>query len=264
MKNFRTRSMELTFATLVCLCFGAQSWAQSSSHAPLSRILETGSQDERSTAIATILATPLEARTGDVLPALLQELDRQKIRLAARVEARKSGRSLPSNHSEGEVLLDALAVVAQYPEDERILPYMLTFIASGDPMMRILASRGERSAASVLTLARSDTAPIEDVESALITLKWMLEGKPKAPISDSIKAQISAVATARLSGIQSPTVVMEAAGLAIATKDPVLRERVRELSADSSHARAMGVRAEVAEMVRKRASAALERETGAN
>jgi hypothetical protein len=252
----RTVFISLTVALLDC---GVAAGAQPAHPDSLAAQLADPSLEVRANAIVSIMKTPREERGADVLPALLQHLDWQKKRLEERRAASLAGNPFPPNHAEGELLLDVLGVVAEYQDDERILPYALAFLSVGAPLRNIVARNGERTVDQVLEIASSSSRPLEDVDAALLTLALMLRNEPRYPLSPASRARISAVAAARLSGTQAPTVIMQAVELAAATGDPALREKVRRLSVDPGAIRAMGVEESFSALVRSRAAAALQK-----
>ncbi len=256
LSSARTVFISLAVALLDCsVAAGAQPVPPDSLAARLADL----SLEVRANAIVSIMKTPREERGADVLPALLKHLDWQKKRLEERRAASLAGNPFPPNHAEGELLLDVLSVVAEYQDDERILPYALTFISVGAPLRNIVAWNGERTVDQVLEIAGSSSRPMEDVDTALLTLALMLRNEPRYPLSPASRARISAVAASRLTGAQAPTVIMEAMGLAAATGDPALREKVHRLSVDPGALRAMGVEERFLEHVRSRAAAALQK-----
>src|SRR5262245_12446836 len=124
-------------ATLLLLGAVPFAAAQANDQGQLAQTLEHGSTQQRGAALARVRATPVEARGADVLPALLQELSRQSVRLDARNAALRDGKPLASSEADGELLLDVLDLVTQHRNDQRIIPALLPFISTGNRVIDV-------------------------------------------------------------------------------------------------------------------------------
>lgn len=256
--SFITRRNLLRAALTALLMLGISTVvAAQTGNTHVAQTLAQGSAAERAAALARIRATPVEARGPEVLPALLEELNRQSARLEARAAALREGRTVEPSESDGELLLDVLDLVTQHKEDPRIIPALLPFISTGNRVIDALAAFGEQSVSQVAEIAASNDRPDADVHSALLTLQRMLQKPTRTPLSLASRQLIIKVAEMRLTGTQVPTVALAAVDLAAATSDPSLIHRLEVLSQDAGEVRALGLTEDLVPRLQARAGTAL-------
>jgi hypothetical protein len=229
----------LIAALCACVSLATSSFAaaQSNDQTQIAHALASGTLAQREAALLRIRRTPIESRSPAVLPALFQELERQRARLRERESALESGHPLPPSEAEGEFLIDVLDTVTQYSSDPRIIRPLLPFIGLGNRIMNVLAAFGEQSVADVAVIAGSDTSSAGDVHAALTILQRMLDGPTSYPLSEQSRQRIVEVARARLTSARASNYVVPAAmRLAVATGDAQLIQLVQELARNPASA----------------------------
>jgi hypothetical protein len=221
--------------------------------AEIARMLGSDTQDERDAALAQMDAIPAPSLDPLLLDALLRALDRENARMKVLEATHTEG----GGEAEGEYLADMLHLAAQHTDDPRVAAHLVPFVGTGGMVATALENCGDRSVPDLATLATARSTPVSDVVGALTVLWTILEKSPERPISAESRNRMLQVAASRLSRRQSREVVSIALGFAVATGDPQLRERVRQISLDPVVAAGFGLDKEDTHALQQRAAALL-------
>jgi len=210
-------------------------------------LLNSGDQRSGERAVAYVRKYyPRAQRSAAVDAALVRELGRLNEARRQRREDDRAGNPLVGDFP-AEYYRDVIELVSESTRPTTI-PALAGALGTGRMVDDALAKFGAQAVPPVLEIARStvgtiteghagDTPP-EIVGDALTTLSLILQS-PGVP--EPSRAAIATVARERLSGLQHPSVVIAACRLAIATRDPALRQRVAELAEDGAQVTAFGI-----------------------
>lgn len=202
-------------------------WAQvGSSGVDLAARLTAGSPIDRTLAVDEFLRLAPEKRSPSLWPILAAELTALNDEAARRRGLLMSGAKV-ERYSEADGfgtyqgrLVEALS---QWDQPDAI-PALIGAIETGNRVVQALVRFGDAAVSPVATLALSDDAPIEQRSSAVYCLQRMVESGQS--LSGTSRARIRDVASHHLTTSRYWALVMYAAELAIATKDPTLRGQV--------------------------------------
>lgn len=203
-------------------------------------MLGDGSPDERGDAVLAIQRIPVEERDRDILQALTAEATR----LAAQLEER--GKKLDEGEQVGPWpypemhLRDVLELLAE-SHDSRVIPALFPFITTGSIVQSALASFGEPALEYLFeaVAVNDEPANVLRLNAAFYTLQIMLDGESgsepltvRNPISSASRQRIEDVAWQWLTPERErdPWIVGGVTGLAVATGNPGLIERVSALA----------------------------------
>ena len=190
------------------------------------------------------------------IAAAIAELDRLHQELVRRRQALDAGQPVePDGERMFEAQVRLVQVLIKSEDPIVIRPLVSTMI--GTPVMNAVAAFGELGVADVIA-AVSDPGPAADTSSLLRTLQQMLERPVRHPLSPASKQSIIEVAQQQLSGRQSMPGIWFAVELAVATRDPSLIDKVREIASSDAEVRALGITGpDDIEWIRGKARAAL-------
>ncbi len=219
------------------------------SETQLVRWLESPQQAIRQGAVGYLLDHPVppEERSASLDRALAQELTRLNDLLEARWQADRAGIP-PADDFPSDYHADLIQLVSQSTRDTSI-PALLGALGTGRMASEGLVRFGEKAVPPLLVIARarvgliatggSTDTPPHIVSEALHTLEALL--RSSAPLRASSKAEILQVVSGRLRTKQEVSVLSAACGLAVATGDAALRNRVQQLADDTREVVALGI-----------------------
>jgi hypothetical protein len=236
-------------ALLIALCslYGVSARQITLTEAQVIELLNSGNQINGERAVVYIRKYyPREQRSARIDAALLRELGRLNEVRRQRREEDRAGKPLVGDFP-AEYYRDVIELVSE-PTRPTAIPALTGALGTGRMVDDALAKFGAQALPPILEIARSrvgtvsegnagDTPP-EIVSDALTTLSLIA---PSAGLPEASRAAIAGVARERLSGHQHPSVVIAACKLAIATKDPGLRQRVAQLADDDAQVTALGI-----------------------
>ena len=210
--------------------------------AALAAAIANGSYDERMDALAKLRRIPPGERGPAVRSALVQELRRQAKDLEDRRRARIAGHPMPPVADEGESLFEELELVTQH-RDPTLIPAVVPHLETGNRVAMWLAWFGEPAVPYVLEVAASNDPGHEaEVYSALETLRFMVEGVGRNPITPTTRAEIASLALERLTGRQYFGILWGAIDLGGVMLDrPEIRDVFKSLSSDTDAIKARGI-----------------------
>ncbi|HET9359843.1 MAG TPA: hypothetical protein VFO58_08835 [Vicinamibacterales bacterium] len=230
------------------------SFAQVIDQAGMAEELQTAPQARRESVVAAVRRIPVSERQPFLLTALLSELQRLRNERNERWLALQSGKTLQPV-SRGEYLFLLLDTIAQH-EDAIVLPSLLAWL-NGTRVLDAIADFGEEAVQQTLIIAGSPN-PEDDPSMAMEVLKRMLERKTvRKPLSAESRGRIVALASRRLSVGEPVAILSMAVRLGVATRDPMLLEKVRELASNDEASVKLGI---VAEEQRRSIRSVAERE----
>jgi hypothetical protein len=211
-----------------------QRLAQTDQHA-LAQQLLGDSAAERANAVA-VAETLGAANTGPALrAALVAALEREGRLLRERSQAARKGAAL-EELEDPEFIAHAARTVAEL-HDPGTIPALVNYgLGTGGPPIDTLAAFGEQAAPAVLAAVMSPDTPHDTVDSGLITLRFMVEGRASRALSAGTIAQIRRAAEQHLAtgkGLQITT-LWWAIDLAIALNDAKLRGIVQSIASDQN------------------------------
>jgi len=208
-------------------------------HAQLAEALRNAQIDHRFEMLLPITAIPAGAREPVLANALIEEAIRLHDEMVQRREAIRGGERLAPVAEEGAYMFQVADALAQ-DKSFAALPALLLLISAGRPPVQAIADFGDPAVPYVLALAIGNEP--EEESAALLTLECMLTRVTlRAPLSASSRSRIVDIARSKLYGVQDPGVGIPAVRLAVATRDPALVKRVRQLIADWRIANELGL-----------------------
>jgi len=203
----------------------------------LARQLLQGSRAERSQALETTRGLGQGKMDPDLRAALITVLERNN-RTVAEAVLRKE----PVATFEDPEFIAHVAHVVSQLEDPQAIPALAGALGSGSTLVRdALADFGERAVPAILVVVNAPETHYSVVDEGLIALRFMVEGTGPRPLSAGALDQIRGAARQRLTGKQYFTTLWRAIDLAVALKDPSLRQIVQALASDATEVRARGV-----------------------
>lgn len=200
---------------------------------------QLGSRDraERSRALEQARLLGRQNTGGEVRAALLTLLKRNN-EIAADARLRKES----VERTEDPIFIAQVAHVVSQLGDPRTIPELAGALGTGSTLVRdALAEFGERAAPDILRIVTSPESHYSAVDEGLIALRFLVEGRPRRPLSAGTLEQIRNAAKQRLSGRQYFTTVWYAMDLAMALGDPELRSIVEALAASDDAVAATGI-----------------------
>jgi len=230
--------------------------------ARLASWISGGTQSVKEGAVAHVLTIPPEQRSPLVQDALIKELVRLNAERFARFTRLRAGQQVTPEDVEGserfsEYRAKVTQAVSQLSTPAAI-PALVGALGSGPMVSRALARFGAAAVDPLVNAARGNHPDRHATADALHALEG-IASKPVS-LSRSDRDKVLTAAVERLSGSQHFVVVAAACDLAVATKDPALRNRVQQLANDSSQISRMGITEPgAAAFVRKAAADALAR-----
>lgn len=231
-----------------------QSSAEVTQQAVAQRLLSDSRQEQiDALAIARGIAP---GETGDALrAALIEVLARETATRLKRDQAALRGEMLEpiANDFYAGVTESVVAL-----KDTRAIPALSGALGTGLMVIRALAEHGEAAAPTVLAVVSDVKSLPPRVGNGLITLRLMLEGSSRKPLTAGTIDQMRTAARDRLTGRQAVTTLTCALELAAALGDPGLWPIMESLATDQREVRARGVQdLNLVEQLQERAAAAL-------
>lgn len=121
-----------------------------------------------------------------------------------------------------------------------MIPGLLAFIENGGRGTNALADFGEQAFTPLFILASTDSG-LSGATALKVFQRMLMRPSVRQPLSPDSRARIIGLARARLNGAQSPVMVPAALGLAVATNDPGLIARVKQIASDPLVATELGM-----------------------
>ncbi|MBA4158259.1 MAG: hypothetical protein H0X65_12385 [Gemmatimonadetes bacterium] len=241
---WQRRALVAIVVSLACL-YAASAEAQAG-QSELTRQLLHGDRGEQ--LMAAEVARGIGGRNIDekLRGALIEVLERE-----GRLDAQRRRGDI--GFLDNPELIARLALVVAELRDPRAIPALAGAVHTSPPAAKALAAFGEPAAAAVLEVAnsRGQTAV---VNSGLITLRLMIEGAGKRPLSPGTRQEIRQVAQRHMSAEYSVTTLWRSIDLAVVLDDPEIRRMVELLATDRNEVIARGVtEPDLIEQTQKRA-----------
>lgn len=203
----------------------------------------------RSAAVANIKKDwPPSQRSAELDMVLAKELERLNTVVETRREVDRKGSQLDGDFP-FEYYGQVAEVVAQSTRAD-VLPSLAGALGTGGLIQEAFVKFGDKSVQMVVPVARKRVSlqtsgqvgdvPPNVVADALGALRLLIRDR-SSQLSAGSKHDIAEVARERLSGAQEPSVVAAACGLAVATGDPILRQRVSVLASSRADLLAMKI-----------------------
>lgn len=141
-------------------------------------------------------------------------------------------------------------------EDPATIPALASALAFGTNEARALARFGDRAADAVLGIAEQKDMPVDWLNGALISLRFMVEGAPQRPLSPGTVMRIRRVADQRLNErLEFASTLWRAIDLAIALNDSELRRTVQAIADSAGEVLVRGIAdPDIMAQTRKRAA----------
>lgn len=232
--------------------FGAVTAQAQVDQSALARQLLAGNVRERDDALETARALAPQQIGSELRAALIQVLERGNHVRELQYEAGRRGETLAAA-DDAEFVVHVSWVVAALG-DPRAIPALIGALGTGALPTRALVNFGEQAAPALLAAVRTPTTMHYIVDEALIALRFLVEGKGPQPLVAGTLSDIRLAAKLRLTGKQYFTTLWHAIDLAIALKDPELRQIVQSLASDREEVLARGIKeSEVPETQRRAA-----------
>ncbi len=241
---YMTGAHRLSLGALVLLGTTLTTAAQpTADQGQLARELETGTGDQRAAAVRAISRIPATQRSPAVLTALINEVARLAAERDERMTTLTNGGTVEPLLPYPEYRFAVLEPLTQ-SDDPRVITALMSFITSGGKVTRALAGFGELAVAEVEALALLDGSTAFDrgrISGALQTLQTMSQGPVRNPLTSASVQRLVEVARRRLTGVQHFLIVRAAVGLAVATGDPSLIQRVRAIAESETVIQEFGI-----------------------
>jgi hypothetical protein len=220
--------------------------SQGDSQSQLALTLRGGTDGERQTALARVLAIPRDERTPEIIDAVVQEVGRVRSVYDDRRRRYGAGEELEPL-PETDYLHRLLRVLSDV-RDPSVVGPLCSFVELGTTALvgDALARFGDRALQCVATVAADRGARSSRLSGALHILTRMLS-VADPPVSSLGRARMREIARDRLFGeIAGAAVspIYRAAELALHLKDAALIDRVRELATIRTAVSGLGVRDE--------------------
>lgn len=190
---------------------------------------------ERHAALGAATAIDVANRGQTLRAALIALMERHT---AIRAQVQQTGGAVETFES-GEFIADVQHTVAAM-EDPQAIPAMARAMGMFT-LLDPLADFGELAASDVLAVVTSDASDHYAVADGLRVLRFMIEGKPKYPLSPDTIERIRQAAERRLIGPQYFTTLWYAIDLAAVLNDPGLKATLQELATSTGSVSARGI-----------------------
>jgi hypothetical protein len=126
--------------------------------------------------------------------------------------------------------------------DPASIPALAAAMWSGFAAIRPLAAFGEQAVPAILSVEASPESGTDSINSALITLRFIVEGaSERGGLSEATRTDVRRVAARRLTSSGSPTTLWWAIDLAWSLQDEELRHSVEVLATDANAVAARGI-----------------------
>jgi hypothetical protein len=218
--------------------------------------LSGSDREERHEAVEAIRSLGPEKTSRRLRAALIGALERENLARVRRSQAQNRGQFVEPPEDPDFYPAVARAVVAL--RDPLAIPALSGALGSGVLVAKALAEFGEEAAPAVLmVVSSSDDSRHDEIDGGLLTLRLMVEGADRRPLSTPTLGRMREAAERRLTngtGLNITT-LWWALDLAITLKDPSLRQKVERLATDWNAVEATGIKdVELGQQTQKRAT----------